>query len=161
MADEQIVVRPAGRADVETLVAFNRAMAAETEGVALDVERLRAGTEAVFDDPSRGFYRIAEVDGRAAGMLLVTREWSDWRNGDFWWIQSVYVDPRFRRRGVYRAMHEQVMREARAAAGVRGVRLYVERENHRAQETYRALGMSPSNYDMYEVEGVESSEFRV
>ena len=158
MADEQIVVRPAGRADVETLVAFNRAMAAETEGVALDVERLRAGTEAVFDDPSRGFYRIAEVDGRAAGMLLVTREWSDWRNGDFWWIQSVYVDPRFRRRGVYRAMHEQVVRDARAAANVCGVRLYVERANQRAKRTYESLGMAPGGYDMYEVDFVLGGE---
>ena len=158
MTDGQITVRPATREDVEVLVGFNRAMAAETEDLELDAERLRAGTLAVLVDPARGFYQIAEIDGRAAGMLMITREWSDWRNGTFWWIQSVYVDPAFRRRGVYRAMHEHVVRDARAAADVCGVRLYVERENHRAQQTYQALGMSPSSYAMYEVDFVLGGE---
>jgi len=151
MADETIVVRDAGRADVETLAAFNLAMAAETEAKALDLERLRAGVRGVFDVPGRGFYLVAEIGGQAAGCLMITYEWSDWRNADWWWIQSVYVAPAFRRRGVYRALHAHVERRARQA-GIRGLRLYVERENHAAQNTYRTMGMSRAVYDMFEVE---------
>ena len=158
MNEQGVTIRPATADDVETLVGFNKAMACETEGVELDVERLRAGTEAVFADPTRGFYRIAEIDGRAVGSLLITTEWSDWRNGTFWWIQSVFVDPQFRRRGVFRSLYGHVVREARETADCCGVRLYVERANRRAKQTYAALGMAPCGYDMYEVDFVLGGE---
>jgi GNAT superfamily N-acetyltransferase len=154
-----VVVRAAGPADVETLAAFNRAMAAETEGKELDLARLRAGTEAVFADPARGRYVLAEraaEGGRATpvGCLLLTYEWSDWRNGVFWWIQSVYVDPAARGTGVFRRLYEHVHELARATPGVCGLRLYVERENELAQCVYRAVGMAESPYRLFEVDFV-------
>lgn len=156
-------VRTALPSDLETLVAFNAAMARETEGRELDRDRLSAGTRAVFDDGARGFYVIAEglaSGGReVVGCLLVTREWSDWRNGWFWWIQSVYVAPAARRRGVYRAMYRWVQAAARAkdprdGAPVVGLRLYVEHENKSAMATYAALGMAPARYQLFEVDSV-------
>ena len=108
------------------------------------------GVEAVLSDPGHGFYVVADTGGEIAGSLLVTFEWSDWRNGRFWWIQSVYVRPAYRRRGVYRALHEFVRDRARSTGGVVGLRLYVERENAVAQRTYAALGMDETPYRMYE-----------
>jgi ribosomal protein S18 acetylase RimI-like enzyme len=144
-----VSVRPATRADLELLVAFNQGLAQETEGRALDPGRISPGVEAVFDDPSRGHYVVAELGGRPAGCLMTTREWSDWRNGWVWWIQSVWVATEARRGGVYRALHEDVLTRARAAGNVRAVRLYVERENEGAQRTYAACGMSPSRYLLF------------
>ena len=149
-----VTVRPATREDVALLGAFNRAMALETEGKELDPERLRAGIEAVFTDPARGRYLVAERDGAAVGSLLLTLEWSDWRNGEFWWIQSVYVAPEARRGGVFAALYHAVVEEARGTAGVAGIRLYVERENEGAQRVYEALGMQRSGYRFYEVDFV-------
>ncbi|HEX5352990.1 MAG TPA: GNAT family N-acetyltransferase [Rhodanobacteraceae bacterium] len=142
-----ITIRPAIVADVPFLVDCNVAMARETERKTLDQEVLTRGTRAVFDDPRCGFYLVAERDGKPAGCLLVTREWSDWRNGDWWWFQSVYVMPEARRGGVFRALYAEVERRARAAGAV-GLRLYVERENARAQQTYRSLGMEEEPYRM-------------
>lgn len=144
-----VVVRPATRADVEFLVASNAAMAWETEAKQLDRARLTRGVAAVFDDARRGFYRIAEHGGEVAGCLLVTREWSDWRDGDWWWIQSVYVRPDDRRHGVFAALYRHVEAEARACAGVIGLRLYVEWANERAQATYAKLGMAQEHYHMF------------
>ncbi|MFK2872170.1 GNAT family N-acetyltransferase [Dyella lipolytica] len=124
-------------------------MAWETEQKRLDTQVLMRGVTAVFDEPRRGFYLMAERDGQAVGCLLVTFEWSDWRNGDFWWIQSVYVVPEARRGGVFRALHAEVARRA-SDAGAVGLRLYVETENRRAQSTYRELGMAECHYLMYE-----------
>jgi len=152
--DARAAVRAAVRADAGAIARFNAALARETEAKQLDPERLRAGVEAVFDDPARGAYYVAELDGRVAGGLLVTREWSDWRNGEFWWIQSVYVEPELRGRGVYRGLHAHVVERARAAGDVCGLRLYVERANERAKRTYEALGMRHADYDMYEVDFV-------
>ena len=143
-------IRSATAADVETLVRFNAAMADETEDKALDQDVLRRGVTALLEDPLRGRYLLAEEDGATLGALAITLEWSDWRNGWFWWIQSVYVPPEARRRGVYRALYAKVLDEARAAGDVCGLRLYVERENAPAQETYASLGMSPAAYQMYE-----------
>ena len=143
-------VRPASLDDLEALVSFNAAMALETEGKTLDIELLRQGTGAVFDSSQRGFYLVAEVDGSPVGSLLVTYEWSDWRNGWFWWIQSVYVRPECRRMGVYSAMHLWILDTARSRPNVCGVRLYVDRNNDDARKTYRSLGMSESHYDMFE-----------
>ena len=125
-------------------------MATETEGKTLDRCALEKGIAAVLAQPSRGFYLIAQHASVAVGCLLVTREWSDWRNGDWWWLQSVYVVPEARRRGVFRALHAVVDQRARAASEVIGFRLYVERENAEAQATYVALGMSRTGYRLYE-----------
>nr|WP_221265777.1 GNAT family N-acetyltransferase [Oleiagrimonas soli] len=125
-------------------------MAAETEHKTLDRAVLTAGVRGVLDESRRGFYLIAERDGEAVGSLLVTYEWSDWRNGDFFWIQSVYVVESARRSGVFRALYTAVEQRAREAGAV-GMRLYVEHENHRAQKTYEGLGMQRCDYHMYEV----------
>jgi GNAT superfamily N-acetyltransferase len=143
-----IIIRTAEPNDVPFLVDCNAAMALETEHKTLDRDVLTRGTQAVFDDPRRGFYLIAECDGVRAGCLLITHEWSDWRNGDWWWFQSVYVTPAARRGGVFRALYAEVERRARAAPNVVGLRLYVERDNERAQRTYASLGMEEEPYKM-------------
>jgi len=140
-------IRIAQPSDVSFLVACNAAMARETEHKTLDHDVLTRGTQAVFDDPLRGFYLVAEHDGQPAGCLLITYEWSDWRNGNWWWFQSVYVTPAARRHGVFRALYAEVERRARAAGAV-GLRLYVERDNERAQRTYASLGMEEEPYKM-------------
>ena len=142
-------IRTATVADVPALCAWNAAMARETEGLELDPAVLEHGVRGVFEQPQRGLYLVAERDGAAVGGLLVTWEWSDWRNGDYWWIQSVYVAPEARRGGVFRALYAEVERRARAARAA-SLRLYVEAENLRAQRTYAGLGMRPSHYAMYE-----------
>lgn len=143
------IVRSATAADIDVIVQFNAAMALETEAKTLDPAVLRAGVAAVFAEPRRGFYLIAEHAGQVAGCLMITYEWSDWRNGDWWWLQSVYVRPEHRRGGVFRALYAEVERLAAARAEVVGVRLYVEQDNRRAQKTYAALGMHEEQYRMY------------
>lgn len=145
-----ITLRPAVPTDLAFLADANAAMAQETESKQLDRAILERGIRAVFDEPHRGFYLVAEHDGVPAGCLLITYEWSDWRCGDWWWIQSVYVTPQARRLGVFRAMYAHVEAAARATDGVVGLRLYVEWENVRAQQTYAALGMSQLHYHMYQ-----------
>lgn len=149
-----VEVRMASRTDLEVLVSFSSAMALETEGRQLDRDRLRQGTQAVLDGPERGFYVVAEVPDRAGarviGQLLITFEWSDWRNATFWWIQSVYVDPACRRQGVYRAMHRYILSQAHARPDVCGIRLYVEAHNKGAQTVYRRVGLAPSGYQVFE-----------
>jgi GNAT superfamily N-acetyltransferase len=144
-----LAIRPATDADIAHLIAWNAAMAMETEAKTLDLAVLGRGVRGVFEEPRRGFYLVAEREGVAVGSLLVTYEWSDWRNGDLWWIQSVYVIPEARRHGVFRALYAAV-RERAAEAGAAGLRLYVETENTRAQSTYAELGMSRCHYAMYE-----------
>ncbi len=155
-----IVVRQAGYADVDALVEFSAAMAQETEGRRLDRDRLRDGILAVLDTPERGFFTVAEILDRdhpqLAGQLMVTFEWSDWRNGVFWWMQSVYVDPVWRRQGVYRAMHAAIVARATADPQVCGIRLYVEQNNHEAQAVYLRVGLVPSGYVVYEQDFVLS-----
>ena len=148
-SSSEITIRRGIGSDLETIVGFNASMAEETEGKTLDLERLRPGVAAVLGDESRGFYLLAEIAGQVAGQLMITTEWSDWRNAYFWWIQSVYVAPDFRRRGVYRAMHRYVSAAARELPNVCGLRLYVDRDNHVAQAVYAGLDMQRSNYDMY------------
>jgi ribosomal protein S18 acetylase RimI-like enzyme len=150
MSDLQI--RRAVTDDAETLARFNEAMAFETEGKRLDAERIRAGVRRVLEDPTRGFYLVAERGTERAGQLMVTYEWSDWRDGFFWWIQSVYVPAAHRRTGVYRALYQRVLDDAQETGGVCGVRLYVEKANAVAKSTYESLGMNPGIYDFYEVE---------
>ena len=148
----EITVRRATGSDLETIVGFNASMAEETEGKTLDLERLRPGVAAVLGDDRLGFYLLAEIEGQVVGQLMITTEWSDWRNAFFWWIQSVYVVSSFRRRGVYRALDRHVRSEALKRPGVCGLRLYVDRDNHVAQAVYAGLDMQRSNYDMYEID---------
>jgi ribosomal protein S18 acetylase RimI-like enzyme len=143
-------IREAQARDVASLVEFNQAMALETEGKKLESEILRSGVEAVFHDSKKGFYVVAETGGEIVGGLMVTYEWSDWRNSWFWWIQSVYILPEHRERGIYRLLYEFVKMKAEKAKDVCGFRLYVEKENERAQKVYEKLGMKSSHYLMYE-----------
>jgi GNAT superfamily N-acetyltransferase len=144
-------VRRAEPGDAGLIAGFNRAMARETEGRELAEDTVRAGVSAVMADAGHGFYAVAEIGTRVVGSLLVTFEWSDWRNARFWWIQSVYVVPGARRGGVYRALHGYVRREARAG-GACGLRLYVESDNRTAQDVYVSMGMRASHYRIYEQE---------
>ena len=153
-AQTQILIRPARVQDAGDIARFNLAMAQETEGKALDPARLRAGVDAVFADARHGFYLVAEIDGTNAGCLMITYEWSDWRNGQWWWLQSVYVREEMRRRGVFRALHGEAERLARGNPAVIGLRLYVERGNVSAQSTYAMLGMHDAGYRLYEREFV-------
>jgi ribosomal protein S18 acetylase RimI-like enzyme len=146
----EMEIRKAHKGDIDALIGFNEAMALETEGKALYTGTLRKGVEAVFEDPQKGFYLVAEDAGRVIGGLMVTFEWSDWRNGWFWWIQSVYVIPEFRGNRVYSQLYEFAKREAGSAGNVCGFRLYVEKENTHAQRVYEKLGMVKTYYLMYE-----------
>ncbi len=143
-------IRPAKKEDAAALVEFNQAMALETEGRRLGSQTLRSGVEAVFQADNKGFYVVAEEAGKIVGGLMVTFEWSDWRNGWFWWIQSVYILPEARGKKIYSRLYEFVKDEARARKDVRGFRLYVEKENLHARKVYEKLGMEASHYLMYE-----------
>ena len=142
-------VRPATPADLDVIVAFNRALAEETEGLQLDSSTLRDGVRALLHGRAPGRYWTAELDGQIVGQLLITFEWSDWRNCMVWWIQSVHVAPEARRRGVFRALYDTARREARAA-GAGGLRLYVDTSNTAAQAVYAALGMNGNHYRVFE-----------
>lgn len=144
-----LTIRPATREDLERIVLFNLALALESEGRELDRAVLGRGVEAALRDPARGRYFVAERDGEIAGQLLVTSEWSDWRNGAIWWIQSVYVSKRFRREGIYARLHGHVRDLARQEKAI-GLRLYVEKDNEPARATYRSLGMQESDYRLFE-----------
>jgi GNAT superfamily N-acetyltransferase len=152
LTNRTITIRPAQADDAQTIVAFNRAMAVETEHKELPAAVVLSGVTQALLDPSRALYFLAEVDGVVAGQTMITVEWSDWRNGFFWWIQSVYIHPQFRRSGVFRALHEHIRREARAHPDVCGLRLYVHNENTKAMETYRHLGMARTEYALFEEE---------
>jgi GNAT superfamily N-acetyltransferase len=143
-------VRRGTPADAPIIVAFNLCMALETEGKALDPARVGPGVAAALADPGRALYFLAEEDGTVQGQLMITFEWSDWRNGWFWWVQSVYVRPEARRRGVFRALFEHIVAEARKDATVIGIRLYVERDNETAQQTYLRLGLDRTGYLLME-----------
>ena len=147
-----IQVRRANPRHLDTIVDFNAAMARETEGKTLDLELLRPGVEAVLTRDDLGFYLVAENAGRPVGQLLITYEWSDWRNAFFWWIQSVYVSPDYRRMGVYKALHLYAALEGRNQGNVCGLRLYVDKDNTIAQGVYSGLRMRQTHYDMYEIE---------
>jgi ribosomal protein S18 acetylase RimI-like enzyme len=146
----EIHIRRGESRDTSVLAGFNMAMAEETENLRLLPDVITAGVAAILADSSRGFYLVAESAGEIAGALMVTSEWSDWRNGFFWWIQSVYVRPGFRRQGIYRLLHEHLRELAHDQPNICGLRLYVERENERAQATYKRLGMQETHYLLYE-----------
>jgi ribosomal protein S18 acetylase RimI-like enzyme len=142
-------IRLATSADATVLVEFNAAMALETEGKNLLPEVIGAGVRGLLDNPVAGFYVLAETE-RVLAALMITKERSDWRNGSFWWIQSVYVRPEARRQGVYRRLYRHVQEMAAQDPQVCGFRLYVERENSAAQAAYAALGMKETRYLVFE-----------
>lgn len=144
------IVRLARPDDAPTLVDYNARLAEETEGKALDPATLARGVARALADPDRLRYWVAEVDGRIIGQAAASREWSDWRDGWIWWLQSVYVHPDSRARGIFRALYGRIRDEALATPDVIGLRLYVEDANERAQQTYRALGMVPGGYQVFE-----------
>jgi GNAT superfamily N-acetyltransferase len=144
-----ITIRKAEREDSEQIISFQLAMARETEELQLDTDRLVPGVNSVFNNPSKGQYFVAESDGNVIASLMITYEWSDWRNADVWWFQSVYVIPGFRRMGIFRMMYDFVRNEG-LKNGIAGLRLYVESNNHTARKTYEAMGMSSEHYTMYE-----------
>ena len=153
---DHLNVRLARPEDAVTIASFSAAMALETEGRRLDLDRLHKGTIALLESIDRGFFMVAELeqagDRQLLGQLMITYEWSDWRNGAFWWIQSVYVDPAWRRQSVFRRMHQTVMATAKTNQNVCGVRLYVEENNSVAQAVYRKVGLSPSSYAIFETD---------
>jgi ribosomal protein S18 acetylase RimI-like enzyme len=145
-----LIVRIGEHKDVKALARFNIAMAWETERKRLDPATVTRGVQAVIDHPEHGFYVVAADGTEVAASLMVTYEWSDWRCGLFWWIQSVYVRPETRRRGVFRRLYEFVQATASEEPNVCGIRLYVEQSNHAAQGVYAALGMQETAYHVYE-----------
>jgi GNAT superfamily N-acetyltransferase len=153
-SNPEMRIRQATIKDVDAVVKFNTALARETEGKQLEPVRLRNGVMAVLDNPEHGFYLLAEepASGNVIGQLLITYEWSDWRNGVFWWLQSVYVHQAWRRCGVFRRLYFHVLEEAKIQKTVAGVRLYVEKENHLAQQAYQELGLLPAGYHVYELD---------
>lgn len=147
---DELLVRLAEDGDIETLVKFNIALAWETEQKKLEPPVVTKGVRMLLNDPQHGFYTVAEIAGRVVGCILITYEWSDWRCGQFWWIQSVYVDPEFRRRGVFRKLYEYLKEKASSEPHVCGFRLYVEHSNLAGQSTYAGLGMEEASYKFYE-----------
>jgi GNAT superfamily N-acetyltransferase len=145
-----ILYRDATRADVPAIIDFQIAMARETEELDLDRDILTKGVNALFGDPSLGRYYVADVDGRAVASLMITYEWSDWRNGMVWWIQSVYVDPSFRKRGIYAGLYAHIKAIVAPDPSIRGIRLYVDNRNVSAQQVYARLGMSGEHYKVFE-----------
>lgn len=150
MSDRSPTVRRAGEADLPGLVERNVALAAESEDRALERETVERGVRTILADAARGAYWVAEVEGAIRGQCLVTEEWSDWTGGRYWWLQSVYVDPEWRGRGVFRALWNTVAGAAKAAGDVASIRLYVERDNRPARRVYETLGMLETGYRIYE-----------
>lgn len=143
-------IRSATINDAAAIAEFNIKMAKETEGMDLMPDVINAGVSNMIKNSQMGFYLVAEEDNAIQASLMVTTEWSDWRNGLFWWIQSVYVQPKFRRKGLYSKLYKKVKNLAEAESNVCGFRLYVEHENLVAQQTYRTLGMDKTDYQMFE-----------
>lgn len=145
-----VLIRKAIQADIPRIVAFQQHMALETEALRLDPATLLAGVSAVFESGEKGFYLVAEKAGLVVASLMVTQEWSDWRNQTVWWIQSVYVEPGSRKQGIYARMYAFLQEEIAARPDIAGIRLYVDERNTAAQAVYRALGMNGDHYRVFE-----------
>jgi ribosomal protein S18 acetylase RimI-like enzyme len=143
-------IRKAQRSDIPTLIIFQQELARETESLELNPVILRDGMSAMFDDPSKGEYYLAEANSEIVGCHMVTYEWSDWRNGMVYWLQSVYVKPAYRKHGVFKKMFTNLMSTIRQDPGIAGLRLYVDKTNERAQQVYGAMGMNGDHYTVYE-----------
>lgn len=150
MSHPEFTIRMADASDAELLARWAQAMAWETEHKQLDADTVLKGVQVGISDPQRARYFIAMSGDTPAGTLMLTTEWSDWRNGDWWWIQSVYVNPDFRRKGVFQSLYQHVKKQAEQTHGVCGLRLYVEHENKNAVLTYARLGMQDAGYRMME-----------
>jgi ribosomal protein S18 acetylase RimI-like enzyme len=147
-----LIIRKASDNDIDTIVTFNYLIAKETEAKLLDKNIVKLGVNSVITDPSKAQYWVVESNNEIIGLLMVTYEWSDWRNGDMWWISSVYVTENFRRRGVFSALYKHIEHMAKENPGCCGIRLYIEKHNERAQKTYLSLGMNDAGYDVMEVD---------
>lgn len=145
-------IRKARIEDLETIVKFNYNLAKETEDKELDLEILTKGVQAILSDSSKGQYYVYVIDNKVVGQIMHTYEWSDWRNGTFLWVQSVYVDANYRRKGIFQKLYNHVKQICDNDEGTVGIRLYVEKENSNAKATYKSLGMQECNYHMYEYE---------
>jgi len=143
-------IRPATPDDWPTIVDFNSRLAFETEGKQLKSDVVQAGVQTLLNDATHGRYFVAEIDGRPVGQIMHTREWSDWRNGDFWWLQSVYVHPDYRRQGIFRRLMQHVADLARATPGIVGLRLYMANDNANARQTYEQCGFQFEHYVVLE-----------
>lgn len=148
----QIIIRQSQFKDAATIAEFNIKMAKETEGIKLNSDTVYQGVVHLIENPQNGFYLVAEKKEEILGSLMITTEWSDWRNGDFWWIQSVYVKPEGRRQGIYSYLYKEVQNMAREQGDVCGIRLYVEQYNMTAQKAYESLGMKASHYKVYQAD---------
>jgi ribosomal protein S18 acetylase RimI-like enzyme len=144
------MIRKATRGDIETIAGFQALMAKETEDMDLDRDTVLQGVKAVLDDLSKGFYLVTEKKGEVIGCLMVTPEWSDWRNQTVWWIQSLYVRPEWRKSGIFREMYNYLKDRVEKDDSIGGIRLYVDKSNTRAQKVYEALGMDGEHYRFYE-----------
>jgi GNAT superfamily N-acetyltransferase len=147
-------IRDARLSDAAIIARFNREMALETEQRQLTPQRVLRGVKALLADAAKGSYYVAESGGEVIGQLLITYEWSDWRNGNFWWIQSVYVVPEWRGRGVFKSLHAHIERLARKRRDVCGMRLYVDAHNTKAKEVYARLGLNSTHYELWETDFV-------
>lgn len=147
--DLDLTITRGNASDIEAIVRFQADMAMESEGTMLDMDRLTLGVTSAINDEQKGTYLVARANDTPIGSLMVTREWSDWNNQWYWWIQSVYVMPEYRNQGVYRAMYT-TLKDMAEENGVSQVRLYADRTNHSAQQVYRRLGMTESHYLMFE-----------
>ena len=145
-----ITIRAGQVKDIEAIVDFQLALAAETEGLTLDKDTVTKGVQAVFENPSKGQYYIAEENKRILGMLLIIGEWSDWRNGTILWIHSLYVVPKERNKGVFNKLYQSLKEKVEVSPELGGLRLYVDKKNKNAQRIYERLGMNKDHYLMYE-----------
>lgn len=147
----KVAIRQATVADVEIVVEYNARLAEETERTQLDRQRLRRGVTAILSDSAKGLYFLAEVDGQAVGQISVTYEWSDWRNGNFWWLQSVYIAEASRGSGVLKCLFNHLISLSEVNSSICGLRLYVDKENDPARAVYSRLGFESAHYDMMEL----------
>ncbi len=145
-----IIIRNVNKNDISIIEKFNSARAMETENKQIDLVTVQKGVETALNNRELGFYLIAESDGIPVGQLMVTKEWTDWRSGEFWWIQSVYIHPDYRNNNVFRKLYTEVISLAKESGKVCGIRLYVDKNNTKAQNVYSKLGMIESNYLLFE-----------
>lgn len=150
--DNFLIIRPAELKDADIIIEFNVAMGKETEDIQLNIDVLKCGVHSILTDSNKGFYLVAQMDKKIVGQLMITYEWSDWRCGFFWWIQSVYVLPEYRQQAVFKNLYQHVYVLAHGDQSVCGLRLYVDRNNERAKKAYENLGMTKSHYEMFEVD---------
>lgn len=151
-----MIIRKAAASDAAIIAKFNIELAWETEALRLEPDCIAAGVQRLLQDSSKGFYYVCELDGKVVGQVMVTFEWSDWRNANIWWLQSVFVDPAYRGRGVFAALFRQVEKLAREGQDICGLRLYMHETNTRARSAYHKLGMTETKYRVLELDFRES-----